>query len=196
MKKGMLCFGLAFTVVLGACGDTDDTEETKKQDDETNVETAGSLSEDTETMEVDMYNADKEKVGTATIRPVPAGVNITLDAANLPPGTHGFHIHENAVCEAPDFKSAGGHFNPTDAKHGFDHPEGPHAGDLPNIEVNQDGKVMADVTADMAALEKGEKNSLLKEGGTALMIHSGADDYESQSSGDAGERIACGVIGE
>lgn len=196
MKAWMLLTGLAITILLGGCADTEDDTEETLDSSERGIETVGSLSDETEKIDVTMYNQDKEKVGTATIRSVYTGLNVTLDASDLQPGMHGFHIHENGICEAPDFESAGGHFNPTDAKHGFDHPEGPHAGDLPNIEVDQDGNVVADVTADMVTLEKGKVNSLLKEGGTALMIHSKADDYESQPSGDAGERIACGVISE
>ncbi|MFD1361395.1 superoxide dismutase family protein [Lentibacillus salinarum] len=199
MRKWILFSGLALVMVLGACTETDDNddmEETQNNSSDPGIETAGSVSDDTEEVEVTLYNGDKEAVGSAMIRPVYRGVKVTLEASDLPPGTHGFHIHENGVCEAPDFKSAGGHFNPTDAKHGFEHPEGPHAGDLANIRVDEDGNVFADAAAEMVTLDKGENHSLLKEGGTSLMIHSGADDYQSQPSGDAGERIACGVISE
>ncbi|HLS09631.1 superoxide dismutase family protein [Lentibacillus sp.] len=196
MKKWMLFFGLVFAIVLGGCADTDDDMEETGHYSDPGIETAGNVSEDTDKVEVTMYNQEKEAVGSAIIRPVYRGVKVTLEASDLEPGTHGFHIHENGVCEAPDFKSAGGHFNPTDAKHGFDHPEGPHAGDLPNIEVDQEGNVFADAAAEMVTLDKGEENSLLKEGGTTLVIHSDADDYESQPSGDAGKRVACGVISD
>ncbi|SFA96472.1 superoxide dismutase, Cu-Zn family [Lentibacillus halodurans] len=197
MRKWILFSGLVLSMLLSACTDTeDDMEETRDHGSESGIETMSNLSEDTDKLEITMYNKDKEKVGTATFRSVYTGLNVTLDASNLPPGTHGFHIHENGICEAPDFESAGSHYNSTDAKHGFDHSEGPHAGDLPNIEVDQDGNVVADVTADMVTLKKGQENSLLKQGGTALVIHSEADDYKSQPSGDAGNRIACGVISE
>src|SRR5699024_7382351 len=196
MKKWMLFFVLVFANVLGGCADTDDDVEETGHESDTGIETAGNVGEDTVKVEVTMYNQEKEAVGSAIIRPVYRGVKVTLEASDLEPGTHGFHIHENGVCEAPDFKSAGGHFNPTDAKHGFDHPEGPHAGDLPNIEVDQEGNVFADAAAEMVTLDKGEENSLLKEGGTTLVIHSDADDYESQPSGDAGKRGACGVISD
>ncbi|WP_010531470.1 superoxide dismutase family protein [Lentibacillus jeotgali] len=197
MRKYILIAGLALAMLLAACADTeDDMEETRGGDSNPGAKTSVPVSEDTEKLEVTMYNKDKEKVGTTTIRPVYKGVKVTLEASDLPPGTHGFHIHENGICEAPDFESAGGHFNPTDAKHGFEHPEGPHAGDMRNIEVKEDGTTFADAAAEMVTLEKGKNNSLLKEGGTALVIHSGADDYKSQPSGDAGERIACGVISD
>lgn len=197
MKKYIVIYSLAFVMLLAACADKgDDVEETQNDSSNAGVKTSAPVSEETEKLEVTMYNQDKEKVGTTTIRPVYTGVKITLEATDLPPGMHGFHIHENGICEAPDFKSAGGHFNPTGGKHGFEHPEGPHAGDLQNIKVDQDGTVFADAAAEMVTLEKGKNNSLLKEGGTALMIHSGADDYKSQPSDDAGERLACGVISE
>lgn len=194
MKKWMLFSGLALIMLTGACTDTDDDMEETRTDP--GIETVGSVKDAMDKIEVTMYNQDKEAIGTTIIRPVYRGVKVTLEASDLPPGEHGFHIHENGVCEAPDFESAGGHFNPTDTKHGFDQPEGPHAGDLPNIQVDEDGNVFADAAAEMVTLEKGQNHSLLKEGGTALVIHSEADDYESQPSGDAGERIACGVISE
>lgn len=197
MRKWItLLFALVLFTLLSGCNDTEETGNTQGFDEQPSVETLGSMSESPTKVNVTLYNRDKEKVGTATIRQVHGGTNITLDASNLPPGTHGFHIHEKGVCEAPDFKSAGEHFNPTNAKHGFEHPEGPHAGDLPNIVVNEDGTVRAEGTADMVTLIKGKKNSLLGNDGTALIIHEKADDYKSQPSGNAGDRIACGVIGE
>ncbi|SFK85524.1 superoxide dismutase, Cu-Zn family [Salinicoccus halodurans] len=122
-------------------------------------------------------------------------VFVNFSLSDMAPGDHGFHIHETGSCEQPDFESAGGHYNPTDANHGMDDPEGPHAGDMKNIEVSEDGTVNTEVTADMVTLEEGQDNTLFTEDGTALVIHSGADDYEMQPSGDAGDRIACGVIG-
>lgn len=197
MKKWIISIGVAIFILITGCADTkDNTEEAAINSTDSSVKALSSLDEETEKIDVTMYNQDKEEVGTAVIRPVYTGVKITLEASDLPGGEHGFHIHENGICEAPDFESAGSHFNPTDSKHGFEHPEGPHAGDLPNINVDKDGNVFKDALAKMVTLEKGQENSLLKEGGTALVIHSGADDYKSQPSGDAGERIACGVISE
>ena len=98
------------------------------------------------------------------------------------------------MCEGPDFESAGGHFNPADAMHGMDNPDGPHAGDLPNIEASSDGTASQEFTAENVTLAIGEENSLLKEGGTALVIHAAEDDQTTDPSGDSGDRIACGVV--
>jgi len=154
------------------------------------------LDPDTPEVLFELNDADGQLVATATIAESGNAVNIELEGTELPSGEHGFHIHENAACETPDFESAGGHFNPTDANHGFHDPDGPHAGDLDNIMVMEDGTVHTEVTADMVTLEKGEDNSLFKDGGSSLVIHADPDDNTSQPSGDAGERIACGVIEE
>jgi Cu-Zn family superoxide dismutase len=178
-------------------------EEDSANDDETGNQEDGSANEEgtdnaaaEEEVLVSMEDAEGNVVATATLTEGDSGVNILLDAENLPSGTKGFHIHENPECAAPDFESAGGHYNPTDANHGFDDPDGPHAGDLLNIEVQEDGTASEEVTADMVTLDREGDNSLYADGGTALMIHSGEDDYASQPSGDAGDRIACGVISE
>ncbi|MCG1029149.1 superoxide dismutase family protein [Virgibacillus halodenitrificans] len=203
MKRSLLLvFSVLLIMVLAACGGNEEEKPNKdnNQENEESSETMAdqnkSDSTDKEDVLVSLKNKDGDVVATATLTEDEEGVHVALEGEKLPAGTHGFHIHEKGACEAPDFKSAGGHFNPTDAKHGFDVPEGPHAGDMKNIEVGEDGTVQTERMADMVTLKKGEANSLFKEGGTALVIHSGADDYKSQPSGDAGERIACGVIGE
>jgi Cu-Zn family superoxide dismutase len=148
-----------------------------------------------ETMTVVLKNSEGKKVGTVRLIDTLSGVDMILKASHLPAGTHGFHIHETGKCLAPNFKSAGEHFNPTENAHGFDHPKGPHAGDLPNIHVGKDGMVQAEVIANLVTLEKGKENSLLDADGSAIVIHEKADDYKSQPSGAAGSRIVCGVIG-
>ena len=119
---------------------------------------------------------------------------IKVNAKDLPEGPHGFHFHEVGNCEVPDFESAGGHFNPTEADHGLEQDNGPHAGDLPNLEVGEDGIVDEEFVAEHVTLKTGEVNSLLQEGGTALVIHAEADDGTTQPSGNSGDRIVCGVI--
>lgn len=143
---------------------------------------------------VELIGSSGEKIGTAELTQMTKGVQIHVEAANLVPGKHGFHIHEAGTCEPPDFKTAGGHFNPSNKKHGFDNPKGPHAGDLPNLSVSTDGTVTADMVAKNVTLEEGKPNSLLKPGGTSLVIHSGPDDYATDPAGNSGSRVACGRI--
>lgn len=147
-------------------------------------------------VEVNLINDEGVEVGMAMIKEVAKGVEITVKASHLPEGLHGFHVHEVGVCDAPTFETAGGHFNPTEAAHGFDHEGGPHAGDLRNIEVSADGTVEATFLNEMVTLQKGKPNSLYNENGTSLIIHADPDDYVSQPAGNAGERIVCGVISD
>ncbi len=134
-------------------------------------------------------------VGTATLVAKGKGIVLKLDLKDLPPGEHGVHFHQNPKCDPPDFKSAGGHFNPGSEMHGMNNPHGHHAGDMPNITVKPDGKVKTTMQNDAVVLGTGgEKNSLLANGGTSIMVHAKADDMESDPSGNAGDRIACGVI--
>ena len=143
-----------------------------------------------------LQNAAGESVGSATLTELEnGGVKIDLEVKNLTPGQHAFHIHNVGKCEAPDFKSAGPHFNPEGKQHGTDNPQGPHAGDMPNVTVGADGSGKAEVVASHATLDTGT-NSVFHEGGSALVIHAAADDYKTDSAGNAGARVACGVITE
>jgi Cu-Zn family superoxide dismutase len=135
-----------------------------------------------------------KKVGEATLEETTKGVKITLKVENFPPGEHAFHIHEKGLCDPPDFKTAGGHFNPFGKKHGLKNPEGPHAGDLPNITVGSDGRGSFAIMAPLVTLKTGEKNSVFQPGGTSLVVHQGPDDNVSDPAGHAGPRIACGLI--
>lgn len=146
-----------------------------------------------QTAKAELINSKGEKIGTATFTQEAEGVKISLEVSHLPPGTHGFHIHAVGKCEPPDFKSAGAHFNPTGKKHGLQNPEGPHAGDLPNLTVGPDGTAKVEVVAKQVTLGEG-KNSLLQPDGTALVIHANPDDEKTDPAGNAGDRIACGVI--
>jgi superoxide dismutase, Cu-Zn family len=141
----------------------------------------------------DIVNAQGQKIGAAKILTVKEGVKIEVNVSQLPPGTHGIHIHAVGKCEGPDFMSAGPHFNPYTKKHGKDNPEGPHAGDLLNIEVKADGTAKANLLDTMVTLGDGP-NSVFHNGGTAIVIHAKEDDYKTDPAGNSGPRIACGVI--
>ena len=143
----------------------------------------------------DIMDAKGAKVGTAKIKAVKDGVQISVKVMGLAAGDHGIHVHTVGKCEGPAFASAGGHFNPTSAHHGMNNAADPHPhlGDLPNIKVGADGKGSATITAKGVTLGDGA-NSLFHDGGTALVIHAKADDYMTDPSGNSGDRIACGVI--
>lgn len=141
-----------------------------------------------------LLNTKGEEIGEASFTETEQGVKIEILAEHLPPGKHGTHIHEVGLCELPNFETAGGHLNPNKKEHGFDNPKGFHLGDLPNIEVDQFGKVNVALTIDEFTLRPNEKNTLLDTNGSALIIHEDVDDYKTDPSGNSGERIACAAI--
>lgn len=145
--------------------------------------------------EAQLVDAAGRRVGDARFDDAgTAGVvRVRLNATGLPPGTYAAHVHAVGRCDAPDFTSAGAHWNPRGRQHGRENPAGAHVGDLPNIVVRADGRGSIDAQMDAASL-RGDANPLFDADGSALLIHAAADDYRTDPSGNSGARIACGVI--
>ena len=140
---------------------------------------------------VDLRNASGSSVGQVTLDNTPQGVLMTATLSGLPPGTHGFHFHAVGQC-TPTFDAAGDHFNPTDRQHGLRNSAGPHAGDLPNLNVPESGTVRLEMIAPGVSLRG--KGNLLDDNGSALVVHNFADDHMTDPSGNSGTRVACGVV--
>ena len=144
-------------------------------------------------VKVDLHDGQGNGVGSAELSPAASGVNIRLDLKGLPAGEHAIHVHSAAKCEGPAFTTAGGHLNPDMKHHGLQNPDGPHAGDMPNFTVAADGTAKTTVVAPGVTMGD-DSHSIFSNGGTALVIHEKADDMKSDPAGNAGARIACGVI--
>ena len=141
----------------------------------------------------DIKNAEGKSVGTAALLETKDGVLITVNVKGLTEGLHAVHVHSAGKCEGPSFTSAGGHFNPMNKKHGLKNPEGPHAGDLPDMYVNKDGVGRYPALMESITLGNGAA-SVFDTDGSAIVIHASADDNMTDPSGNSGDRIARGVI--
>lgn len=177
--KRFLCTTAA-VIALAGCASTNGPD--------TAVEAAPNASATAE-----LLDAAGRTMGTATATQDGEGIKIHVEGINLSSGAHGVHVHQVGTCTAPDFASAGPHWNPAGAQHGKDNPAGMHRGDLPNILIGTDGRGMLEYRIEGASLSDGA-SAMLDGDGAALVIHATADDYRTDPSGNSGARIACGVF--
>ncbi|MDE0879769.1 MAG: superoxide dismutase family protein [Sphingomonas bacterium] len=175
MRKTMIAIMGTTVLTLGAC---------TNNEMQTGMPMAGAMS-----ATATVIDSSGRSVGRATATDVAGGIRYTFDSTGLPSGTHGAHIHTTGRCDAPDFTTAGGHWNPTTMQHGTMNPRGPHEGDLPNLIVGTGGRGTLGITVPGQTMA-----GLLDTDGAAIVIHAGPDDLKSDPSGNSGGRIACGVF--
>lgn len=156
---------------------------------------AASFSACAQTAKASLKDASGKDVGTVNLIQTPHGVLLKLSLKGIPAGEHAFHVHAVGKCEPP-FTSAGGHFNPGGKKHGMAAGDGPHAGDMPNLYVPASGELVVEIANPAISLVRGQPNSVFDADGSAIIVHAGVDDYKTDPTGNAGDRIACGVIAE
>ena len=156
---------------------------------------AAAISAHAETAKAVLKDKSGKEVGTVDLVQTPHGVLLKMSLKSIPVGEHAFHIHVVGKCEPP-FTTAGGHFNPGSKKHGMEAAEGAHAGDMPNLHVPANGELVIEIANPAISLVKGQPTSVFDADGSAIVIHAKADDYKSDPAGNAGDRIACGVIVE
>lgn len=178
------CSAAILALALAACGSNEPAPDEGAMDSATPMADAAPR-----VASAELTTADGENVGNVTATESDSGITINLTARNLEAGERGVHVHMTGICEGPAFTSAGGHWNPTDAQHGLDNPQGQHAGDMPNLVVGDDGTGTLEYT-----LASGTFDELLDEDGSAFVIHAMRDDQVTDPSGESGDRIACGVF--
>lgn len=187
---------LLAALVLAACGggdtaDADTAAATTPLGLPADAGGAADTGVDASAATVAVRDAAGRDLGTLTVTEGAAGLALAGTLAGLPPGEHAIHLHTVGRCEPP-FESAGGHWNPTNAEHGRDNPQGPHLGDMPNLTVGADSTVQVQAATPGGTLRGA--NALLDADGAAVVVHAAADDYRTDPSGEAGARIACGVV--
>ena len=188
MKIHVMC-GIALGALLAGCTSGTDGNDSPAPPNEANI-----AAEADAPLRAELRDPDGAVLARATLSRQGDGVRVLLEAAGLGAGTYGAHVHMTGRCDAPDFASAGGHWNPTEHQHGHDNPQGAHLGDLPNLVVAADGT--GAISFDIAgATLRGGGNAVLDEDGAAVIVHADPDDYRTDPSGNSGARIACGAVG-
>ena len=182
MRKSYPALIVAAAALTASCSATDDSPEASASESSSGTVIATST----------LQSADGSPRGSVTIDADDGIVELTVNATGLPPGQHGTHLHTVGSCVAPDFKSAGGHLNPFEKQHGTDNPQGSHLGDLPNLTVDEDGT--GSLTVTLPGTPEELTPILFDDDGTAVVIHEVADDNRSDPAGNAGPRLACGVL--
>ncbi|NNC48396.1 MAG: superoxide dismutase family protein [Sphingomonas sp.] len=177
---------IAATLACAACTNADNSDQTNSINENTAPADEG---------EVALMSPSGEQVGSVAYLQEPSGMQLRISVEGLAPGVHAVHLHTTGSCKAPDFSSAGGHWNPMGKEHGRDNPDGAHLGDLANMNVGDDGTGAA--TYIVAGVTYAGVEPAFSDGdGTALVIHEAADDYVTDPTGDAGGRAACAVLAE
>ena len=143
----------------------------------------------------ELVDGQGQSKGMAMLMQGKDGIHVTVEAVGLPAGVHAVHVHTTGACTGPEFTSAGGHWNPAMKQHGHDNPQGAHKGDMPNMTVGADGTGKM-TTVIPGAMLKGGAEPLFDKDGAAVVIHATADDYKTDPTGNAGGRIACGIVKE
>ncbi len=182
MRSVFGILGLAATVgIVGGCMQSGAGDAASASGGQSSVRQGSAMA-----MLKDAAGADKGRV--TIVAAAPGKLRLTLDAMAMPAGTRAFHVHTTGRCDAPSFETAGGHWNPAMKQHGRDNPMGAHAGDMPNLTVGTDGRASATAEID------GDMAGLLDADGAAVLVHAAPDDYRTDPAGNAGARIACGVV--
>ena len=194
MTFSKILFASSAILAVAACSQPADEPESPEPAENTAAQTGTAQTANSPVALARLANADGAEVGTVSLVETNGAMSLELELMNLPAGEHAFHLHTTGQCDGPDFQSAGGHLNPFDKSHGRLSDDGKHLGDFPNITVPESGSLTQsypiESDQDMAAVQ----SAIFDADGTAVMIHEGADDYRTDPAGDAGSRIACGVV--